>query len=131
MTRHELQLVRHTASEIRILQNKLKVLNAQVGCGAIVQDGMPKGNKIGRPVENQAIRISDTITLIQEQEQKVQALRSEVWRFVQSLDDSLLRQIIILRFLENKSWQKVADTIGGGVSADNCRKIYIRADIDN
>ena len=131
MTKHDLQQVRFLASEVRILRERLKVMEAQIGCGALVQDGMPKGNKIGRPVENQAIRIAETITLIQTHEQEIQALRDEVWRFVSGLDDSLLRQIIILRFIDGKSWQKVADVIGGGVTADNCRMIYRRSDIDN
>ena len=129
MTKHELQQLKYYDNELRILRKHLKQLEEQIGCGALVQDGMPKGNKIGRPVENQAIELAEMTKCIQEQEQKIQDIKNEVWPFVSSLNDSLLRQIIILRFIDGKSWQRVADDIGGGITSDGCRKIFFRSDI--
>jgi len=131
MTKKDLQQIRHLSSEIRILREHLREMDLQLGVGAISQDGMPKGNKIGRPVEDQAIRLAETCKLIQEQEIHLQELKLQAWAFVQSINDSLLRQIIILRFIDGKSWFKVSEAIGGDATADGCRMTFNRANIDD
>lgn len=131
MTKHELQQIRHLTGEIRILREHLRELDLQIGCGALVQDGQPKGNKIGRPTEQQAVQLAETCKIIQEQEIHLQELKLQAWAFVRSLDDSLLRQIIILRFIDGKSWFKVSEAIGGDATADGCRMVFARANIDD
>ena len=41
--------------------------------------------------------------------------------FIASIEDSHIRRIINLRFIENLSWNKVADRIGGGNTEDSVR----------
>jgi len=131
MTKQELRQIRHLTGEIRILRDHLRELDLQIGCGAIAQDGQPKGNKIGRPTEMQAIKLAEMWKVIQEQEIQLQELKLQAWSFVKSLDDSLLRQIIILRFIDGKNWIQVANAIGGDATADGCRMIFNRANIDD
>lgn len=131
MTKHELKQIKYLTSELRILREHLQELEAQIGITSVPQDGQPKGNKIGRPVEAQAIQLADTIALIREHEKKIQALKDEVWEYIAGLDNPLLRQIIILRFIDGKSWTNVAIAIGGNVTPDNCRMMFNRANIDD
>lgn len=51
---------------------------------------------------------------------------NEVEKFICSLSDSRVRRIITLRFIENLSWNKVADKIGGGNTEDSVRKTFTR-----
>lgn len=51
---------------------------------------------------------------------------NEVEEFIASVDDSRIRRIINLRFLENQSWNKVADQIGGNNTEDSVRKAFDR-----
>ena len=51
---------------------------------------------------------------------------NDVEEFIASLDDSRMRRIINLRFLENKTWNQVADYIGGGNTEDSVRKSFTR-----
>lgn len=51
---------------------------------------------------------------------------NEVEAFIASIDDSRMRRIINLRFLENKTWNQVADYIGGGNTEDSVRKSFTR-----
>ena len=44
-----------------------------------------------------------------------------VEEFIASIEDSHIRRIINLRFIENLSWNKVADRIGGGNTEDSVR----------
>lgn len=51
---------------------------------------------------------------------------NKVEEFIASVDDSRMRRIINLRFVENFSWNKVADCIGGGNTEDSVRKAFAR-----
>ena len=51
---------------------------------------------------------------------------NEVEEFIASVDDSRMRRIINLRFIENLSWNKVADRIGGGNTEDSVRMAFNR-----
>ena len=51
---------------------------------------------------------------------------NEVEEFISKLDDSRMRRIINLRFIEKNSWNGVAKCIGGGNTEDSVRKIFTR-----
>ena len=131
MTKKDLKQIKYLNSELRSLREHLQELEAQIGISSMPQDGQPKGNKIGRPVEAQAILLAETITLIREHEKKIQTLKDEIWGYIAGRDDALLRQIIMLRFVDGKSWASVAISIGGNMTPDNCRKIFERSNIDD
>lgn len=51
---------------------------------------------------------------------------NRVEEFIASVEDSRIRRIITLRFIENLSWNKVADRIGGGNTEDSVKKSFYR-----
>lgn len=51
---------------------------------------------------------------------------NQIEEFIASLDDSRIRRIINLRFIENLSWGKVAARIGGGNTEDSIKKMFYR-----
>lgn len=51
---------------------------------------------------------------------------NQVEEFIASVDDSRMRRIINLRFIENLSWQQVAKRIGGGNTDETVRKAFYR-----
>lgn len=51
---------------------------------------------------------------------------NKVEEFIASVDDSRMRRIISLRFIECLSWNKVADHIGGGNTEDSIRMAFNR-----
>lgn len=55
---------------------------------------------------------------------------NEVEEFIASIDDSRIRRIIDLRFLQNMTWDQVAVRIGGDNSKDSVRMMFKRY-IDN
>lgn len=127
MTKKGLQMLRHYDSDLRLLRIHLKEMEASIGITSAPQDGQPKGNKIGRPTEEQAIQIAQVISEIRALEKLVLDKRIEAWDFISGLEDPYLRQIIILRFVDGKSWFKVADAIGGDATGDGCRMYFNRA----
>lgn len=53
-------------------------------------------------------------------------ITNEVAEFIHSIKDSRMRRIINLRFLQNLSWGKVAEKIGGGNTEDSVRMAFNR-----
>lgn len=51
---------------------------------------------------------------------------NQIEEFIASLDDSRIRRIINLRFIENLPWGKVAARIGGGNTEDSIKKMFYR-----
>ena len=43
-------------------------------------------------------------------------------RFIALIDDSLIRQILTVRYVDGKNWNQVALQVGGGNTADSVRK---------
>lgn len=51
---------------------------------------------------------------------------NQVEKFIASVEDSRMRRIITLRFIDNLSWNSVADRIGGGNTEDSVKKSFYR-----
>ena len=51
---------------------------------------------------------------------------NQVEEFISSVDDSMMRRIINLRFIEKMSWGKIANKIGGGNTEDSIKKAFYR-----
>ena len=51
---------------------------------------------------------------------------NQVEEFIASVEDSRMRRIITLRFIDNLSWNKVANHIGGGNTEDSIKKSFYR-----
>lgn len=51
---------------------------------------------------------------------------NQVEEFIVSVEDSRMRRIITLRFIDNLSWNKVADRIGGNNTEDSVKKAFYR-----
>lgn len=51
---------------------------------------------------------------------------NSVEEFIAGVDDSRMRRIITLRFIENLSWNEVARRIGGGNTEDSVKKAFYR-----
>ena len=51
---------------------------------------------------------------------------NQVEECIASVNDSRMRRIINLRFIEGLSWNKVADRIGGGNTEDSVKKAFYR-----
>lgn len=51
---------------------------------------------------------------------------NEVEEFISSVKDSHMRRIINLRFVENLTWNEVADRIGGGNTENSVKRAFHR-----
>ena len=114
MNINELNNLRYIEKEITLLQERIEELEAEAERVTPILTGLPGkgsgGDRIGAVVEQ----------LVEEKEKLEAALqnrqeeRRKAMRFINSIADSQLRTIFILRFVAGKSWNEVADYIGGG-----------------
>ena len=132
MTRQKLKQIRHLKREIELLEEQ--ILNLEAG---IVTDKV-RGSLSHHPWTETSFKITgfDREELGQKMERlkkKMQRrvddlleLRTEILEFVEGIDDSLLRQVIILRHVNGLSWEQVAKEVGGGNTAESVRQMHSR-----
>ena len=66
------------------------------------------------------------IALLQALENEIASTLNEVHMFINGINDSHMRRIITLRYVDGLSWNKVADEIGGGNTEDGVRMSFNR-----
>lgn len=64
--------------------------------------------------------------VLQELEIRILEQVVDVRMFMNDIDDSLLRRIVKHRVVDRKTWNEVADAIGGNNTADSVRMIFQR-----
>jgi len=52
--------------------------------------------------------------------------REEIEEYISTVPDSLIRQILTLRYVNGLSWQQIAVHVGGGNTADSVRMMHDR-----
>lgn len=122
--------------EVRLKIERLEKDISKIEAGEMVIDSVSGGNGGKQHFKIEGIpfpEYSRKKTLLYARKATLQLLEddllektNEVEQFIASVDDSRIRRIINLRFLENKSWNEVADCIGGGNTEDSVRKSFTR-----
>lgn len=128
MTRKKLEQVYHLNKELKMWQQRLMELQADIALSPKVMDGMPysKTNAVGSPTENKAIRLAELAKIIEGKISEIQIALADIEEYITSIDDSLTRQIVEYRCCMLKSWQDVAKKIGEGYTEESVRQIYHR-----
>ena len=131
MTRQKLKQVRYLKREIRLIQEQITAVEAEIVTdkvkGSDPDHPWTERHYIikGLPGERneKLLRLRDRL---ERRKGDLQDLRAEIFEWVESIDDSLIRQIIILRHVNGLTWEQVAAHIGGNNTADSVRMIHDR-----
>ena len=113
MTRKRLSQLFHLNREIEQETKRLKEL----------EKGLPWGK--GADLTT-AGRIEECKTIIAAKRAAAVEEYNRLCRFVDGIEDSLMRQIISLRYINGYNWMQVAMHIGGGNTPDGVRKAHDR-----
>lgn len=108
MTLRELNQIRYLTREIRI--NRRRLLKLEHSPDVDPDDPMIR-------------KIRDHID---ERIRKRTVERERLERYVDTVDDSLVRMAMTLRFIDGLSWTAVAVRIGGGNTEDSVKKMVYR-----
>lgn len=126
MTKKELEQIRYLNNELKMWQRRRQ----KYQCQSII-----KGQQItGMPfVSGTSDKTGDLVTeikycedIIKGIEAKIQIQIREIMKYIESIEDSYIRQIITCRNVFCMSWNQVAKEMGNGYSTDSIRMAYNR-----
>ena len=113
MTIEELNQLAYLEKAIELEQRRLETLEESLGLKSPVISDMPKApgakDKIGETVP----KIVDQQEEIRETIERYTELRERLLRFINKTVNAKMRMILIMRFVDQKSWQDIAAFIGG------------------
>lgn len=126
MTLKELSQLYYLNREIEMDQERLRALEAKALPGSQVITGMPHTPGITDKVGMYAAEIADLRGIIEAKYSQCLYERSRLERYINSIEDSLLRQIFTYRFVNGLPWEQVAACVGGNNTAGSVRMMCYR-----
>lgn len=130
LTKNELKQIYNINREIKMWQKELNKLKGQSLVRSPIISDMSKGGK--------KFDMSDYISVITDYETVIRGLlaelqiqRKKIIEYIESIDDSLMRQIIFYRNVSCMTWWEVADAIGGNNTENSVKKAYSRFFMNN
>lgn len=127
MTLKELSQLYYLNREIEMDQRRLEELRAKsTSPGSPRFDGMPHSKSNVSKVERYAEEIADLEAIIAAKQQQCIHERNRLERYINDIDDSRLRMIFKLRFVNGLQWPQVAAHIGGNNTAKSVSKACYR-----
>ncbi len=128
MTKSDLEQLTLLNSEISRDLERLQELYALLtGCTSSIS-GLPHiGLLRGSDRTDKFISMIDVLEQqIKERVLNSAALYVQIWAYINTIHDPLVRLIISLRYIDGLPWQQVANNIGGGISVSGVRMILDR-----
>ena len=122
MTRERLQRYSKLTHDIVRRKERIETLTSIAEGTTSHITGMPgrcNGNdKVGTvALELITLRAELEVLLIQSENEYV-----EITRYIESIDDPKMRQILQYKRVNGLPWEQVAECIGGGITGESCRK---------
>lgn len=128
MTREEINQIYYIDREIEMWKRQLADLKQGGKIKAQTITGMPHANTnlTTDPTGKEVVHIEEIEEIIQRKLEQIQEQKKIVYAYIATLEDSLMRQIIMHRCITLCSWQEVAMYVGGGNTADSVRMKFNR-----
>ncbi len=126
MHRKELSQLYYLNREIEEQQRRLQELEALATSCTSWITGMPKNKGITDKLADYVAEIADLKGLIDLNIRKCFYELNRLNRYINTIDDSQMRMIFSLRYINGLCWQQIAHSIGGGNTADSVRKAHDR-----
>ncbi len=126
MTARELKNLCYLKKEIKEQQRRLAELEAAATNCSIEITGLPSSKGISDRIGNYTAQIADLRALLDLNIEKSFYEWNRLIRYIGSVADPLIRQIMIYRFENHMSWQQIERAIGGNNKAESLRKKLYR-----
>ena len=130
VTKKELSQLYYLKKEIRQLEQRIKELEtAATGCSTKITE-LPHGTGVNDKIGSYAAQIADLKSLLDLNLKKCFYESNRLDRYIESIKDLLLRQIIFYRFENHMSWGQIERAIGDNDNSESLRKklyIYLKS----
>ena len=122
ITKRELSQLYYLSREIKRDKRRLKELEALAEGTIQHLTGMPIAPGFGDKTARYAIEIMELKEVIECNMRRCMIEYNRLIRFISSVEDSQMRQILTLRYVNGMTWQRIATEIGGGNTEDSVRR---------
>lgn len=112
ITKRELSQLYYLSREIKRDKRRLKELEALAEGTTQHLTGMPIAPGFGDKTARYAIEIMELKEIIECNMRRCMIEYNRLIRFISSVEDSQMRQILTLRYLNGLTWQRIATEIG-------------------
>lgn len=112
MTKHELAQIYWLNKEIKMWTDELRSVEEQSHAKGQVMTGMPGSKRISDKVGDHATLLADIRRIIEGKLAEVQLQRLVIMKYIDSIDDSVIRQIVSRRCISCQRWGEIADELG-------------------
>lgn len=126
MTLRELSQLKYLKREIAMDRQRLAELESKALPGAQVISGMPTAAGYGDKLGSYAAEIADLKAVILAKQRRCLAEQRRLEVYIASIDDSFIRQIFTLRFVNGLTWRQVARKMGGNNTTGSVKMIVRR-----
>lgn len=126
MTKKELSQLKYLEQEIYYQKKQLEELMATASSCAASMSDIPHASIKSDKIGIYGSEIADLITLLEETIEKRVQERLKLERYIQTVEDSSMRQILSMRYIQGYSWRKIAHRVGGNNTEDSVRKSHDR-----
>jgi hypothetical protein len=122
LTRKEIEQIYYINREIEMWQKELERLECKSLIKSHIISDMPRGT--GVSAEDMAIEKADIELVIKGLLAKLQIQRKRTLEYIESQEDSLLRQVMYLRVVSNLKWYQVGRELN--ITGESASKMYHR-----
>lgn len=126
MNKNELSQLYYLNREMEEQQRRLRELEElATSCTAKIT-GMPHGTGVADKIGKYAAEIADLRGLLDLNLKKCFYELNRLNRYIASIEDSQMRMILSLRYINGLHWKQIEFSIGGGNTANGLRMIHNR-----
>lgn len=104
--------LRHLRAEAELLAGRILELEDAAMGGVQHITGMPRGSGTGDKVGRMAAMIADLRTQLSDRRGECMDELTRLYAFIDGVEDSLTRQVLIYRYVDGMTWQKIAAELG-------------------
>lgn len=104
--------LRYLRGEAELLEARVEELREAARGGVQRITGMPRGGRTGDPVAMYGAKIADLRIELEDRRGACLDELTRLYTFIDTIDDSLTRQVMIRRYVDGHSWQQIALEIG-------------------
>lgn len=121
VSKKELSQLYYLSREIEQDRKRLEELEAAAQGSTQQITGMPRAAGFSDKVGKYVAEIADLRGMIEQKVQRCWHELKRLNRYIASVEDSQMRQILTLRYINHMTWQQVASAMGNYNTADNLR----------
>ena len=126
LTNKELSKLYRLKKEVQMQRIRICELETLSKYSSTTITGMPRTQEISDKVGKYASQIADLKCLLDLNLKKCLSELTRLTEYIQSVDDSLVRQIMTYRYIYGFTWQKTSFSIGGNNTTDSLKNRLYR-----